>query len=343
MKAKRMLGFVSSYSREGAEDLLFFSSDERGMMREEGRFRIGGNPSYLCKDGDTLYVGLETQDEAVILSFHVTVDGGVNITKTGQLKTGGSGLCHIWAGSNAVYGCCYGSGDMFAVDKRLRQVLWNWCPNRDSGAAPHAHCSMETENGRFLVEADLGMDAVYGFPLTDGGVAGNPILLAGFSGTGPRQVLYERESGQFLAVGEMGNSMTGFLWLPGQTRQTWEKKWMIPATKRPGTNYPGGACSSDDGIVFWGNRGADTIAALRAGEKARFLGEWDCEGSWPRDVLVSDGCVYAACQKSGTLESFVWDGYALKKADRLILEEAACVIAWDFQREVHAGEETDDG
>ena len=110
-----------------------------------------------------------------------------------------------------------------------------------------------------------------------------------------------------------------------------DRKWSIRATNRPGTNYPGGAYSTEDGIIFWGNRGADTIAAVKTGKTAAFLGEWACRGSWPRSVLASGRCVFAACQKSGTLESFIWNGRMLEQSDCLKLEEAACVIAWQME------------
>lgn len=330
MGMKRLLSVASSYSGEGTEDLLFFSTDETGMMREEGRFRIGGNPSFLCKTGDTLYVGLEKPDEAVILSYHVTGNGRVSMEKTGQISTNASGLCHIWAGENAVFGCCYGSGHVFAVDRGLQRVIWKTRTDREVVTVSHAHCSMETEDGKMLVEADLGMDKVYGFPLSNGKLAGERVTLASFSGMGPRQVLYEKGSEQFIVVGEQGNCMKGYKWLPGQLTYTWKQKWSIPATKRPGKNYPGDACFAENGIIFWGNRGADTIGAARIGEMAQFLGEWECEGKWPRSIFVSKGCVYVACQKSGTVESFVWDGRTLKNVDRLRLEGAACVIAWGF-------------
>lgn len=334
METRRWLYAASSYSGEKREDLLFFSADERGMMREEGRFLVGNNPSFLCKAGDTLYVGLEKPDEAVILSYHVAVKDGVRIEQTGRLRTEGSGLCHIWAGREAVYGCCYGSGHVFAADRKLEHVLWKTCPQAEPGIAPHAHCSMETEDGKMLVEADLGMNAVYGFPLLDGKAIGEKVILAGFAGMGPRQVLYDKYTKQFLVAGELGNSIAGFEWKSGQlsSSDTWLSKWSIPATNKTVANYPGGVCSTETGLLFWGNRGADTIAAAVIGETAQFLGEWSCGGSWPRSVLVSKNCVFAACQKSGTVESFVWNGSMLTKADRMDLKGAACVAAWDFPK-----------
>ena len=333
MENGRYWGAASGYSMAGADDLLFFSFDERGNMRDECRFQVGGNPSFLCKDGDTLYAGLEMPDRAVVLSFLVTVDGGGKLEKTGELEVDASGLCHVSVGRHAVYGCCYGSGHVFAVDKELRHVLWKECPDRKQGISPHAHCGMETDDGRFLVEADLGMDAVYGFPLSDGILAGERVVLAKCPGAGPRQVLYEKSADQFIVVGEQGNTVAGYEWTcgDGQSQTTWMEKWSLGATDRTGANYPGGASSTEDGIVFWGNRGADTIAAVKNGKTAAFLGEWACRGSWPRSVLASGGCVFAACQKSGTLESFVWNGRMLEQSDCLKLEEAACVIAWQME------------
>ncbi len=329
---RRWMYAASSYSGKEREDLLFFSADERGMMREEGRFRIGNNPSFLCKNGDTLYVGLEKPDEAVILSYHVAVKDRVRIEQTGRLETDGTGLCHIWAGREAVYGSCYGSGHVFAADRNLEHVLWKISPDAEPGMAPHAHCSMETDDGNMLVTADLGMNVVYGIPLAGGYAIGEKTVLAGFADMGPRQVLYDKYQRRFLVAGEQGNRIEGFEWEsePTSPMAPWRLMWSIPATKKTGINYPGGVCATENGLIFWGNRGADTIAAAVTGDTAQFIGEWPCGGSWPRSVLVSGHCVFAACQKSGTIESFVWDGSILSKADRLNLEGAACVAGWDF-------------
>ena len=151
---------------------------------------------------------------------------------------------------------------------------------------------------------------------------GFPERIALREDSGPRQVLYDERSQKIIVINERGNSVA----VGGREAWCRELTYRNATQTRGDVNYPGGASIDDNGRLFVANRGADTIAVFHITENLKFLGEWSCIGHWPRHLYCADdGLVFAACEKSNELRSFIWEADRLYPAEAVSLVRAACV------------------
>lgn len=319
---------ASAYSSGNKEpDLILFFAGEDGTMAKEAAFTLGENPSWLCKGTrGIIYAALEKPKEAVITAFKAERRGAWKITETGRMKVPGHGLCHLCFDKKTgnLYGSCYGSGDFFAVDEALSTLLWRLeKKKRDS----RGHCCLITESeDPLLLTVNIGADEIKGYKLENGlpDCQGRILSLPVDKGDGPRQLVQVGKERQLLAVNESGNSLSLY------RKASWSRIKKVRATMKEGINYPGGAAVLDEDHLLTANRGADTIAVFACGSGIRFVGEWDCGGECPRCVYAGlNGLVFSACQKSGEIISYRWNGGQLSICDRLPLPGAACIIELD--------------
>lgn len=263
MAAAESRWLLSGYSGAGA-DLLLASLAPDGTLAAGAALRSGENPSCLCAGArpGAFYAGCELPHGAAVLRLHAGAGG---LALLARYPAPGAGLCHVLHTPAGVFGCCYGSGDVFLMAGDGR-IVWRARPPQ----ARHAHWGALTPDGRAFAWADLGADSVFFVPLRAGVPCGRPVQ---------------------------------------------------------GQNYPGGACLGPDGTLFVANRGADTVAALRAeGGALRLLGEWPAGGRWPRWTACRGGVVLAACQHSGRVCSYLWQSGRLRPAGALALEGASCAV-----------------
>lgn len=315
MAAAESRWLLSGYSGAGA-DLLLASLAPDGTLAAGAALRSGENPSCLCAGArpGAFYAGCELPHGAAVLRLHAGAGG---LALLARYPAPGAGLCHVLHTPAGVFGCCYGSGDVFLMAGDGR-IVWRARPPQ----ARHAHWGALTPDGRAFAWADLGADSVFFVPLRAGVPCGRPVQTALPTGSGPRQVLFLRE-GLAAVVLERGNGVALLCKGPGG----WRAGPASPCTGAQGQNYPGGACLGPDGTLFVANRGADTVAALRAeGGALRLLGEWPAGGRWPRWTACRGGVVLAACQHSGRVCSYLWQSGRLRPAGALALEGASCAV-----------------
>ena len=313
----------SGYSGVQGEDLILVQVDEAGKCSVMSGCRQGKNPSFCIRHKDVLYVVSEVTGKADINAYRIT---GEKLSDMGlEIQVPGSELCHLYAGERALYGSCYGSGDFFAVDYGLKELLWHRKPQNildERNVTPHAHWVTEWEGQLFL--ADLGSDRIWRYRLQDG-LPGEPLpALALPAGAGPRQSLpvHAEDAFHSLSVQELGSTLC--LWK--KQGEQLDCMQSVRTTAFEGENYPGTICMADKQTVLVCNRGANTIAAFSVeGEQLKLLGEWET-ANWPRYLMrIPDTSLFVnACNEAGKLVVFAWMGCSLEKRDEIILPGASC-------------------
>ncbi len=294
------------------EDLVWARVGPEGGLRVMGGLRQGGNPSFACRLGDAVYTVSERPDGAEVTSYALAGDG---LERTGSLALPGMrGLCHLAAAQGKLYGSCYESGHFFALDAGLSRVLWTFLPP----GTPRAHWTQEAQ-GRLCL-ADLGNSRVYRFALEDGLPSGESQTLSLPAGSGPRQPL-ALDGGLLAVVCELDGMLRFY-------REDAACVFELPASQIPGPNAPGGACRMGD-VLLVGNRGPDTVSALRMTPQGpQRLGEWPT-GHWPRHLACVGEWVFVACDRGGEVWQYRWDGAGLKRLAVLPLPGAACSLMLD--------------
>lgn len=319
---------ASGYSHGQKDDLILFRAGRDGKMEIISTCRQGDSPSFLCTMGKKIYAVSEQPAYAAVTAY-VLQKGKLAPVK--RIEFAGSGLCHLYAGEKVLYASCYGSGHMYVVDDQLRDILYCHEGRKDmKGMASHMHWTA-MPGKRTLLAADCGSSRIYVYSLRDGIPYGRVGEIPLKEGSGPRQILFDWKTESAVIVNEQESTL-----LFTKSR-FWEQKSGnfpeelgdgIPTTQRKRSgNYPGGACINSRGDLFVANRGENTIGMFRLGEKCNYQGEWDCGGIWPRYLHgAEENLLFAACERSGQVNSFLQEDGRLGQADSISLPGAACVV-----------------
>ena len=305
------LVLISGYGAPGEEDIALYSVSASGASKAFGMTH-GRAPSFCCRgENGLIYAASEREDGSDITAYALE-NGALRAVRT--LETPGNGLCHVYAHGAVVYGCCYGSGDYFAVDADLTRVLWQFRPE-----SAHAHWANVIDGKLYLM--DLGNDCIYRWALENGLPAGEKEILRQPAGSGPRQILAARE-GARLCVNELDGTVRVLNRDGGAVSES-----HASAVQEP-QNWPGGACLGEDGTLYVCNRGPNTVSAwAQYGEKLAMLGEWPT-GNWPRHLAEVPGTeiVLVACQRENEARGYAVRSGAAREAFRLPLAGASCVL-----------------
>lgn len=321
---------ASGYSNSSKEDMTVFRVNESGEMDIVSTYRQGDAPSFLCRRKERIYAVSECSEYAAVTSYVIQRK---KLIPEKRMEVAGAGLCHLYAGERALFASCYLSGDIYVLDDRLTGILYHYSrQNGQTEKISHMHWSI-IPDGKNLLAADCGRDQIDVFPLKKGIPDGRVYAIPLEKGSGPRQVLFDRRWKSTVIVGEHNSSLyyiKSSLRDEMPCREDFRKSVKrIPATdKKSQKNYPGGACVNFQGKLFLANRGENTIAVFDLQKDCNYQGEWDCEGIWPRHLCITEkNILFAACEKSNQVNSFLWRDGQLYFADSIPLYGAACVIS----------------
>ena len=305
------LVLISGYGAPGAEDIALFSIDGNNASKVFGMTH-GRAPSFCCKgENGLIYAASEREDGSDITAY--ALENGA-LRAVGTLETPGNGLCHVYAHGAVVYGCCYGSGDYFAVDASLTRVLWQFRPEH-----AHAHWANVIDGKLYLM--DLGNDCIYRWALENDLPVGEKTILRQPEGTGPRQILAARE-GARLCINELGGVVRVL-----DREDAIVSEVNASDVKEP-RNWPGGAGLGENGALYVCNRGPNTVSAwAQYGEKLAKLGEWST-GDWPRHLAELPGTetVLVACQRENEARGYTVKEGTACETFRVPLAGASCVL-----------------
>lgn len=320
--------FVAAGYGDGSkqENLLLLEMDEGGTMQIRQKIYCEGGPSYLtAKVGSDnksyIYAALEHANEIV----RFVLEKG-KLVEQKRLRVPGEGLCHLCMSENEtmIYGSCYVSGSYFAVPAELNKCVWKLEGKENS----HAHCVCQGKNHQIYM-VDLGASSVCGYRHSQKTLSKVNIRFSIHEDEGPRQILLWNSEKNAVIINEKAGTLS-FWKIEKQENKKWIRRICTKyTTAYADYNAPGDAVIWKDKILFVGNRGAETISAFsleRIGEK---IGEWDCGGTFPRGLTVSDtGILLSACQKSGDIISYQWNGQedGIRICDSVNLPGAASVI-----------------
>lgn len=282
---------LSGYGAPGCDDIAVCRLAPDGTLHTVSSLRHGRAPSFCCqRPNGWIYAASERQDGADITAY--ALENGALREITRLEIPGGQALCHLYPCGNVIYGSCFGNGLFFAVSSDLSEVLWSFQPH---GA--NAHWAQAV--GQMLFLADLGNHCLYRFPLKDNLPVGDAVILPQPPGSGPRQVVDTGE-GTVTCVYELDGSLR-VLDTAGNP---------LSAVQASGCrelrNWPGGACITENGILYVCNRGPNTVSAWqRDGTQYSAMQEWPT-GDWPRALCAVPGTAFllAACQREGAVHCY---------------------------------------
>jgi 6-phosphogluconolactonase len=162
-------------------------------------------------------------------------------------------------------------------------------PGRQEG--PHAHATIFTPDGRFLIAADLGADLLVVSAFDDRtGELARHAHVATRPGAGPRHLAFHPDGIHLFVVNELDNTLTLYRWDPlaGALHQRSTSPTLpadAPLSIAADVRVP-----ADGRRVYVSNRGHDSVAVFAFdGDRVAPGAVRTCAGAWPRGLGLAPG------------------------------------------------------
>jgi len=229
------LVYIGTYTGEKSQGIYVSRFDSAtGKLTSPELAARTTNPSFLAVSpkGDFLYaVGELIEDDkpkaGAVIAYRIDRASG-KLTRLNQKSSGGKGPCHLAVDQT---GQClmvanYGSGTVAALPIKSDGKLGtpSTCiqhngsslnPERQEG--PHAHVVTVSQDNRFALVCDLGLDKVMVYRLdpSKASLAPNePPSVSVKPGSGPRHVAFHPDGRFVCLINELGSTMTLFSYDP---------------------------------------------------------------------------------------------------------------------------------
>jgi 6-phosphogluconolactonase len=183
-------------------------------------------------------------------------------------------------------------------------------PNKDRQEAPHPHSVVFDPEGRFIADADLGIDKVQTFRLADGGLARvSEVSVA--PGAGPRHVAFDLNGKVLYVLSELNATVTAFAY-DAATGQIGKELQVISTEP---ADYTGSHSTAEIAVhpsgkfLYSSNRGHNSIVGYRIDPTTGLLSVigFATQGvNFPRNFAIdpSGKWLYVANQKGDTIVQF---------------------------------------
>lgn len=278
------------------------------------------NPSFLAVAGKCLYAVNELPSGGAVTAYERDeADGSLKFMS--RYETQGAGMCHVtvWPDKRHISMANYNSGSLVVCalnEEGIPQETAAFVQHEGAGfdargrqEGPHVHSTLLSADGRFLYAADLGLDQLFCYEITDEGLrpADERLQVRVPAGEGPRHFVFTPNGEYLYLVTEMGNRLRvmkrdaesdGYVEL--QSLST------LPETAQKDNTAADIHFSADLRYLYVSNRGEDCITGYSLDQKtgvASCIGYFSVFGNGPRNFCVTpdDRYVLIANQFSDNL------------------------------------------
>lgn len=347
--------YVGTYTGKGSEGIYAYSfNPTKGDIKPIGIVAKTENPSFIAIDpkGQFLYTVNETD------SFQNKPGGAVSVfainRKSGQLKllqqvaSLGAAPAHLSLDKSGRYLMVanYNGGNaaVFPVGKdgKLGEhsaFIQNTGsgPNHDRQTSPHAHFISVTNDNRFVMIADLGIDKVvkYRFNANNGSLVHiDPGFVKLNPGSGPRHLAFHASGNFIYVLNELSSTITGFSY-DSETGRMMEKQTIstLPANFTGENTVAEIVLDATGKFLYVSNRGDNSIALYNIDSEDGSLTpvQWiSSGGKTPRSFEIdpTGHWLFAANQNSDNIVLFRIDqasGKLSQTSQTLRLNSPVCI------------------
>jgi len=302
------IGTRTSMGRsEGVYRMKF--DPQTGALRDVKLAAATVDPSFLALHATRpLLFAVVASPQGKVKSFHIEADGDLRLLN--EVSSKGAGPAHVQVDRTgqwlAVANYTSGSAAVFRIeaDGRLSEAV-DWVQhegksvNEERQSGPHAHSVNFSADNKHLYVADLGLDEVkvYGFDGQSGKLtASDPLRTA--KGAGPRHLALGKK--RVYVLSEMASTVSVF-----------EKGKLMATVDALPTGFKGVSSAAEvvldrnERFLYSSNRGADTIAVFRVGDRLTKVADLKV-GKTPRGFVLSpDGrFLLVASQDEDTVQTY---------------------------------------
>lgn len=298
---------VGSYAEADKPGIFEFAfNSETGSLTERSSMSGIEAPAYLAihPNGKWMYVTSEVskpegQGGAI---YAVNIEGSP-MEIINSRPSGGDLPCHLAIDATArwIVVSNYGSGTASVTpileDGSLGEMSdlarhEGSGPNAERQEGPHAHSSIFSPDNRFLIVADLGIDAlmVYRFDAEAGKLSLHEQVEAE-SGAGPRHMAWHPQKAVLYAANELGSTIAVYDYDAAEGRLKSKQVVSTLPARMPENLVADIHVTQRGDRVFISNRRHDTIACFGIEENGtlKHIATTPCGGKWPRTFALAPG------------------------------------------------------
>jgi 6-phosphogluconolactonase (cycloisomerase 2 family) len=264
-----------------------------GSLENRGFAVRTPSPSYLLRDGNTVYAAAEGTGRVEAFAVENS-----RLAHRGGATSGGRWPCHLALYDGTLVAANYGDGRLGVLSSSPLGLVATLAgegqgpdPRQDG---PHAHSTARV--GDLVLSADLGADLIAVHRLQ----AGNLARVGGLAlppATGPRDILVH-PSGRIFVLGELASVVVELQLVEGELS-------VVAVAGIPDAAEADQAAalalSVDGRFVFTALRGSNRVATFDLSSGLTPLGSATCGGAWPRHIAVDGACLHVANQLSSTV------------------------------------------
>jgi 6-phosphogluconolactonase len=279
--AASVTGYIGTYTRfgSGSSGIYTFQWDAAsGVISAAREAAATADPAFLAihPNGRFLYsVNESGNDPDTVSAFAIEDPAAGTLRKLNSVSSMGRGPCHVSIDPTGrwVFVANYRSGHLavypVAADGSLGAAQQTIAPPT-GGAQSHAHETVLSPDGRFLLTADLGLDKVFVWrfdPATGRLTANDPPAAIFETGDGPRHLLFSKDGHYVYVLLELQAKLATLRWDAARGALTQIAKVpTMPADYRGPLSAAELALTHDGRFLYASNRGnSNTIAIFRIG------------------------------------------------------------------------------
>lgn len=332
VEAKKHILYVGTYTKGITNGIFVYQfNDKNGKLSDLKMPVVSSNPSYLTISAskDFLYAVGEQSDlgndkSGGVSAFRIE-HGGKNtgkLTLINHVLSHGANPCHVcvspnnkwlvasnYTGGKLSFFNILPDGSLTDTVKVIQHTGSGPFPGRQT--EPHVHSAQFDKSGKLVYAADLGIDEVRVYRLSNDGKSvmegGQPVLKLP-AGSGPRHFDFSPDGRFVYVINELSSTITVFMkygneWKDIQNIKTYPKEFK-------GETWCADIHLSVDGrFVYGSNRGHNSIAVFsrdKTSGKLELIQTISVEGNWPRNFTLdpSGDFLLVANQKSNDITVF---------------------------------------
>jgi len=316
-----LVGTYTDKSSKGIYRVLF--NPVNGTLDNMELVADAASPSYLDISRDRQFVyAINEKDPGMVASYKWNKDR-TELIVINKGSTEGVGPCFVEVNNsgNLLAIANYSSGNMAVYTVENGKIGENPETRQHVGSsiikanqnAPHAHSSKFGKDGNYVYVADLGIDELVSYSVSEEGKLGEKqIALAMDKGDGPRHFVFHPTKDLVFIINELSSTVTS----AKVDRATGifekiDKKSTLPKDYTEKSYCADIQISSDGKFLYASNRGHNSIAVFSVSEDGilQVLTTTSVEGDWPRNFTISpkENYLLVANQKSDNITVFKRD------------------------------------
>lgn len=335
---------------------VYSSEESLGLYKASFNQETGaiGNKSLLVELKNPSYLDI-SDDGKWIYSVNELGDGGVSALKWNKDMSGleiidsysskGAHPCYVALNNkeNLLATANYSSGNVLVYDIEEGGALGDQPqikthvgsgtvkPNQESA---HAHCSVFSEDDRFLYVADLGIDEVAMYTVDGKGRLGEKqVALSTDKGDGPRHITFHPTKDYVFIVNELSGSVISAHVdkISGRFHRM-DKKSTLPADFKAWNACADIHVSPDGKFLYASNRGHNSLAIFKIMDSGMLepIGHESVRGETPRNFNISPNgkFVLVGNQNTNNITVFARDaatGLLTNTGNELKLGKPVCI------------------